>query len=201
MRSSVKYLLIVVVFMIGVQVQGQELEGKWIISGNSTFEGFPGIHLMEIDKDSLSHYNFDEYFTKTSLTVEGNKFKVDTLTFAIFHFKSPDRLTISSERLEQPVDYIRLKETKTGLTEEEIRQTKYYLVRGGENFEIDFKNHPESKIMHSYLEKIDDTYFLVIYRYGNKVTAVPIQKVTEDGLSLYGFPGVSEPIFAEAVKK
>ncbi|WP_189605771.1 hypothetical protein [Salinimicrobium marinum] len=201
MRNSVKYLIVIIILNISIQVQGQELEGKWIISGNSSFEGFPGIHLMEIDEDSLSHYNFNEYFSKTSLTVEGNKFKVDTLTFATFNFKSADRLTISSKRLEKPVDYIRLTPSSTSLTKEEIRKTEYNLNRGGETFVIDFKKHPESKIVHSYLEKIDDTYFLVIYRYGKKVTAVPIQEVTEDGLSLYGFPGVSEPIFAEAIRE
>ena len=201
MTNAIKYLLVVVVFITGNQLQGQELEGKWIISGNNGFEGFPGIHLMEIDEDSLTHYNFDEYFTKTSMTVEDAIFRIDTLAFATFNFKGPDRLTISSERLEEPVDYIRLRPTKTGLGEEEIRQTKYNLIRGGETFEIDFKNHPDSKIMHSYLEKIDDTYFLVIYRYGNKVTAVPIQEVTQDSLILYGFPGVSGPIVAEAAKE
>lgn len=180
-------------------ISAQELEGKWIISGNKSFGAFPGIHLMQVSEDSLSHYNFDQFVTKTSYSTEGNKLKIDTLAFADFSFKNSNRLSISSKRLEKPVDYIRLIPTETDLNTEEIKQIKYVMERGGKNFEVDFLNHPDNKIMHSYLKKIDDTYFLVIHRHGKPVVAVPIEKITEDNLYLYGFPGGPSKFVATAV--
>ncbi|WP_143533247.1 hypothetical protein [Salegentibacter salinarum] len=190
----------VFILLLGTSITAQELEGKWIVSGNKSFGGFPGIHLMEVSEDSLLHYNFDEFITKTSYTTEENKLKIDTLAFADFSFKNPNRLIISSERLERPIDYIRLVPTKTDLNVEEIKQKKYNLERGGKSFEIDFKNHPDSKIMHSYLKKIDQTYFLVIHRYGNAITAVPIEEITEDKLFLYGFSRGPNKLVATAIE-
>ena len=186
-----KYVLRSLVFialLANSAITSQELEGKWVISGNNSFGGFPGIHLMQVSEDSLSHYNFDQFVTKTSYETENSKLKIDTLAFADFSFKNPNRLSISSERLERPVDYIRLVPTETNLTTEEIKQIKYVLERGGESFEIDFLNHPDNKIMHSYLKRIDNTYFLTIYRYGNIVAAMPIEKITGNNLYLYGLP-------------
>ena len=80
---------------------------------------------MEVSEDSLSHYNFDQFVTKTAYQTEDNKLKIDTLAFADFSFKNPNRLSISSERLEQPIDYIRLVPTKTDLNAAKIKQKKY----------------------------------------------------------------------------
>jgi hypothetical protein len=188
------------VLLLSTSITAQELECKWIVSGNKSFGAFPGIHLMQVGVDSLLHYNFDQFITKTSYNTENNKLKIDTLAFADFSFKNPNRLSISSERLEQPIDYIRLVPTKTDLNVEEIKQIKYNLERGGKSFEIDFQNHPDSKIMHSYLKKIDQTYFLVIYRYGNAITAVPIEELTEDNLTLYGFSRGPNKLVATAIE-
>jgi hypothetical protein len=188
------------IFLLSTSITAQELEGKWIVSGNKSFGGFPGIHLMEVSEDSLSHYNIDQFVTKTAYQTEDNKLKIDTLAFADFSFKNPNRLSISSERLEQPIDYIRLVPTKTDLNAAKIKQKKYNLERGGKNFEIDFQNHPDSKIMHSYLKKIDETYFLIIHRYGNPITAVPIEKITADKLHLYGFMAGPEKLVAKAIE-
>ena len=147
-----KYIVrcfVLVALLLSTSITAQELEGKWIISGNKSFGAFPGIHLMQVSEDSLLHYNFDQFITKTSYKTENNKLKIDTLAFADFSFKNPNRLSISSERLENPIDYIRLIPTKTDLSAEAIKQIKYNLERGGKNFEIDFQNHPDNKIVHS----------------------------------------------------
>ncbi|PRX49590.1 hypothetical protein [Salegentibacter salegens] len=191
--------LVVFVLLLSISVTAQELEGKWIVSGNKSFGGFPGIYLMEVSEDSLSHYNFDQFVTKTAYQTEGNKLKIDTLAFADFSFKNPNRLSISSERLEQPIDYIRLIPTETNGRLEEIRKIKYDLVRGGKNFIIDFQDHTDGKIMESFLKKIDDTFFLVIHRHGNPITAVPIEKITEDKIHLYGFMAGPEKLVAKAI--
>ena len=192
--------LVFVAFFVSTTTAAQELQGKWIISGNENFGAFPGIHLMQVSQDSLLHYNFDQFITKTSYKTENNKLKIDTLAFADFSFKNPNRLSISSERLENPIDYIRLVPTKTTLSVEEIKQNKYNLERGGRNFKIDFQNHPDNKIVHSYLKKIDQTYFLVIYRHGKIITAVPLEEITEENLFLYGFPDGPNKLVAKAVK-
>ncbi|WP_157893342.1 hypothetical protein [Salegentibacter sediminis] len=186
MKFIVRCLVLVALFL-STSITAQELEGKWIVSGNKSFGAFPGIHLMQVSEDSLFHYNFDKFITKTSYKTENNKLKIDTLAFAEFRFKHPNRLSISSERIESPIDYIRLVPTKTELSSEEIKKIKYRLERGGKNFEIDFLNHPDNKIVHSYLKKIDQTYFLAIYRHGKIMTAVPLEKITRDNLFLYGF--------------
>ncbi len=191
--------LVVFVLLLSISVTAQELEGKWIVSGNKSFGGFPGIHLMEVSEDSLSHYNFDQFVTKTAYQTEGNKLKIDTLAFAEFNFKNPNRLTIASKRLENPIDYIRLIPTETNGRLEEIRKIKYDLVRGGKNFIIDFQDHADGKIMESFLKKIDDTFFLVIHRHGNPITAVPIEKITEDKIHLYGFMAGPEKLVAKAI--
>jgi len=188
------------IVLLSTSITAQELEGKWIVSGNKSFGGFPGIHLMEVGEDSLSHYNFDQFVTKTAYQTENNKLKVDTLDFAEFNFKNPNRLSIVSKRLKNAIDYIRLIPTKTNLSFEEIKQIRYNLVRGGRDFEIDFKNHPDNKIVHSYLKKIDETYFLVIYRHGNIMTAVPLEQITADNLFLYGFPNEPNKLVADAIE-
>lgn len=188
------------ILLLSTSITAQELEGKWIVSGNKSFGGFPGIHLMEVSEDSLAHYNFDQFVTKTAYQTEDNKLKIDTLAFAEFSFKNSNRLSIVSKRLENPIDYIRLIPTKTDLSTEEIKQIKYNLERGGRDFEIDFQNHPDNKIVHSYLKKIDETYFLVIYRYGNIVTAVPLEEITANNLFLYGFPSEPNKLVADAIK-
>ena len=190
--------IVFLILLISASVAAQELEGKWIISGNKSFGGFPGIHLMEISEDSLSHYNFDQFVTKTSYNTEDNKLKIDTLAFAEFSFKNYNRLRIASPRLDKPVDYIRLVPTETNLSPEEIKKIKYDLVRGRKNFIIDFQDHAEGKIMESYLKKVDDTFFLVIHRHGNPITAVPIEKVTEEKMHLYGFMAGPDKLVAEA---
>ncbi|OEY72347.1 hypothetical protein [Salegentibacter salarius] len=186
--------------LLSTSITAQELEGKWVISGNKSFGGFPGIHLMEVSEDSLSHYNFDQFVTKTSYETEDNKLKIDTLAFAEFSFKNPNRLSIASPRLEKPVDYIRLVPTETNLSTEEIRKIKYDLVRGGKNFIIDFQDHADGKIMESYLKKVDDTFFLVIHRHGNPITAVPIEKITQEKMHLYGFMAGPNKLVASAVE-
>lgn len=200
-----KFLVRSIVFIslfLSTSIIAQELEGKWVVSGNKSFGAFPGIHLMQISEDSLLHYNFDQFITKTSYTTEDNKLKIDTLAFADFHFKNFNRLSISSKRLDKPIDYIRLIPTKTSLSAEAIKQTIYVLEREGEskNFKVDFQDHSEGKITHSYLKKIDQTYFMVIYRHGKPVTAVPIEEVTKDHLTLYGFPRGPNKIVGKAVK-
>lgn len=192
--------LVFVALVLSTSITAQELEGKWIISGNKSFGAFPGIHLMQVSEDSLLHYNFDQFITKTSYKTKNKKLKIDTLAFADFSFKNSNRLSISSERLEKPIDYIRLVPTKTELSGEEIKQIKYNLERAGRNFEIDFQNHPDNKIVHSYLKKIDQTYFLVIYRHGNIVTAVPLEEITENKLFLYGFPTGPNKLVATAIE-
>ncbi|HEY9184658.1 MAG TPA: hypothetical protein VIM94_04980 [Salegentibacter sp.] len=192
--------IVLVSFLVSPSINAQELEGKWIISGNKSFGAFPGIHLMQVREDSLLHYNFDQFIAKTSYKTENKKLKIDTLAFADYSFKNPNRLSIYSERLENPIDYIRLVPTKTKLGVEEIKKNKYNLERGGRNFKIDFQNHPDNKIVHSYLKKIDKTYFLVIYRHGDIVTAVPLEEITEDNLFLYGFPDKPNKIVARAIK-
>ena len=192
--------LVFITLLISSSGISQELEGKWVISGNKSFGGFPGIHLMQVSEDSLSHYNFDQFVTKTSYKTENNKLRIDTLAFADFSFKNPNRLSISSKRLEKPVDYIRLVPTETNLSTNEIKQIKYVLERGGESFEVDFLNHPDSKIMHSYLKRIDNTYFLTVYRYGNIVAAMPIERITGDNLYLYGLPNGTSKLTARRKK-
>ncbi|MBZ9631347.1 hypothetical protein LB465_11205 [Salegentibacter sp. LM13S] len=193
--------LVFFVLLFGTSITAQELEGKWIVSGNKSFGAFPGIHLMEVSEDSLSHYNFDQFVTKTSYETEDNKLKIDTLAFAEFNFKNPNRLSITSPRLEKPVDYIRLVPTETNLSPEEIRKIKYDLVRGGKNFIIDFQDHADGKIMESYLKKVDDTFFLVIHRHGNPITAVPIEKITQEKMHLYGFMAGPNKLVATAIEK
>ncbi|TDN82804.1 hypothetical protein DET49_12371 [Salegentibacter sp. 24] len=175
--------LVFIALVISPSVNAQELQGKWIVSGNKSFGAFPGIHVMQVSDDSLSHYNFDQFLTKTSYNLEDDQLKIDSLAFAHYSFINPNRLSISSERLEKPIDYIRLVPTETDLNAEEIKQIRYQLKRGGETFAVDFQNRSQGKITHSYLKKIDQTYFLVIYRHGKPVTAVPIEKITKDSLT------------------
>ena len=189
-----------IALLTSTSIIAQELEGKWIVSGNKSFGAFPGIHLMQVSEDSLSHYNFDRFVTKTSYTTEGNKLKIDTLAFAEFNFKNLNRLSISSKRIEKPMDYVRLVPTETKLNSEEIKQIKFNLKRGEENFKVDFLNHPDNKIMHSYLKKIDETYFLTIYRHGKIGAAMPIEKITADNLYLYGMPDEPNKLVASAIE-
>ncbi|SHG30506.1 Lipocalin-like domain-containing protein [Salegentibacter echinorum] len=165
----------------------QSLEGKWNIAKMDTKRS----RMIEFTKDSLIFYEFDKRHSATSYEVSDNRITVSDASIPIngtYEFVNAQRLRLKPDRAKRPIDFVRLKPTKTSLTKAEIENL---------NFTISYKNHPltvnfdrveEGSGKTTKLEKIDATYFLSFYQNDQRLGAIPIEQVTTEEISVYGFP-------------
>ena len=143
---------------------------------------------MQFTKDSLIHYNFDQKFSATPYSVKQNRIDVDTATIGSFRFLNADRFRLKPDRLNDSIDFVRIKPTQTNLSLAEIKKQHYAINYKGRILVTDFDNSLDKRGPDTRLEKVDDTYFLSIYRNDRRLGAVPIKKATKKEIVVYGFP-------------
>ncbi|MUP44691.1 hypothetical protein E0K83_02900 [Gramella sp. BOM4] len=194
----------------------QKLDGKWLMTKEGDTYTIPENLIMEIDADSLKYYSFDELYTSFPVSIEKNKIIKAGKEAELVEFINEDRIRIKSQANGinrdslEVTEFVRLKETKTNLTPEEIQELEFKFNWNEENFRLIFnKELGNPRVMELMgnkeltkirLEKIDATYFVSIYRSGKRSTILPIEKVTQDEMILYGTPKKPYKIHGEKVE-
>jgi len=206
MRKATIFILLTTIFN---SVNGQDLNGKWILkeidSGNDK-KGYPGFQMLEI-KDSIV-----EFYTDFSLKKQVSSLKVlenEILTskngkFAKYQIVSDNHLKLFIDGKSNgkdavfECDFYRLEPTITTLKKEEIEKLTFVLTENGRESEFEFnkelwdketlelfkRKEGEKKI----IEKIDSTFFVSMYYDGKRNGSIPIKEVTSEFLKLYAIP-------------
>lgn len=217
MRAATLFIFLALIFN---SVNGQDLNGKWILkeldSGNDK-KGYPGFQLLEI-KDSIA-----EFYTDFSLKKQASNLRVlkdEILTskngkFAKYKVVNDNYLKLfidgkaNGKDAVFQCDFYRLEPTITSLTKEDIEKMIFVLTENGKESEFEFnkelrdkerlklfKKKEEEKKM---IEKIDSTFFVSMYFNGKRNSSIPIKEVTSEFLKLCLIP--SGPMEMVAYRK
>ena len=195
--------------MIFNSINGQDLNGKWILkeidSGNDK-KGYPGFQLLEING------SIAEFYTDFSLEKQAPNLKVledEILTskngkFAKYKVVNDNHLKLfidgkaNGKHAVFECDFYRLEPTITTLKKEDIEKLTFVLTENGRESEFEFnkelwdketlklfkRKEGEKKI----IEKIDSTFFVSMYFDGKRNVSIPIKEVSTELLKLYAIP-------------
>ena len=206
--------------MILNSVNGQDLNGKWLLkdidSGNG-HKGSPGFQMLVI-KESTA-----EFFTDFTLVKKGPvlKLKQDKIMtekngkFAGYKVVDINHLKLFMDGKANDkdavfeCDFFRLKPTITTLKKEEIEKLTFLMKENGRESELNFnKEMWDEEMLKMFkrkegdkriIEQIDSTYFVSWYHNGQRSVSIPIKEVTTEFLTLYAIP--SGPIELIARRK
>lgn len=184
LKTLMVVLLIGTFLLSSTPLFAQSLEGKWNIAKMNTRQS----RVIEFTKDSAVFYEFDQRQVAKPYQVEGNHLIIDTLSFGALEFVTPHRLRLKPEQAKSPIDFVRLKSTKTTLTRPEIEQLKFKVTYQNHPLTINFDGEEDDSGQIIQLEKIDSTYFLSFYRNDKRMGAMPIEQVSTKEIVVYGFP-------------
>ena len=191
--ASLKFKSRLVLLLIGTFVLStipsfaQSLEGKWNIAKINTRHST----LIQFTKDSLIFYEFDKRQSATSYHVKNNRLVVDNSSIPIggtFEFVNSQRLRLKPDRAKSPIDFVRLKPTKTTLTRSEIEQLSFKISYKNRTISINFDDEKDKLEETTQLESIDSTYFLSFYQNNKRRGAMPIEQISTKKIVVYGFP-------------
>lgn len=199
-----------------VSSSAQELDGKWLmIKGGDTYL-LPENLILEINSDSLTYYSFDKIQSSIPIKIQGKEIRINNRHNENFEFINDNRIAIKSSGKVNGKDslivteYVRLVETRTGLTQGEIENLSFELNYNNSRFKVVFNTELEDhqilsimekdEITRIQLEKIDATFFISIYEFGKRETVIPIKEVSRDQLVLYGMPEKPYEITGEKIK-
>jgi hypothetical protein len=206
MRAGTLFIFLTMIFN---SVNGQDLNGKWILkeidSGNEK-KGYPGFQLLEIN-DSIA-----EFYTEFSLEKQAPNLKVledKILTskngkFANYKVVSENHLKLfidgkaNGKDAVFECDFYRLEPTITTLKKADIEKMTFVLTENGRESEFEFnkelwdkerlerfkRKEGEKKM----IEQIDSTFFVTMYFNGKRNSSIPIREVTSEFLKLYLIP-------------
>jgi hypothetical protein len=206
MRTGTLFILLTMIFN---SVNGQNLNGKWILkdidSGNDK-KGYPGFQLLEI-KGSIA-----EFYTDFSLEKKASNLKVldskivtaENGKFAKYKVVNDNQLKLfidgkaNGKDAVFECDFYRLEPTITTLKKEDIEKLTFVLTENGRESEFEFnkelwdketlelfkRKEGEKKI----IEKIDSTFFVSMYYDGKRNGSIPIKEVTSEFLKLCLIP-------------
>jgi hypothetical protein len=201
--------LLILFAMILNSVNGQNLNGKWILkdidSGNDK-KGYPGFQLLEI-KDSIA-----EFYTDFSLEKQAPNLKVledEILTskngkFAKYKVVNDNHMKLFVDGKANgkdaifECDFYRLEPTITTLKKEDIEKLTFVLTENGRESDFVFnkelwdketlklfkRKEGEKKV----IEKIDSTFFVSMYYDGKRNVSIPIKEVSTELLKLHAIP-------------
>lgn len=195
--------------MIFNSVNGQDLNGKWILkqidSGNGK-KGYPGFQLLEINNDTVDMYT-DFSLKEIASTLKMNngdllnynnektsKYEIvnDNHLKWFIDGKANDKATVFE------CDFYRLEPTITTLKNEDIEKLTFVVVENEreslfnfnkelwdkETLELLKRKEGEKKI----IEKIDSTFFVSMFYDGKRIGSIPIKEVSTELLKLYIIP-------------
>ena len=206
MRAGILFIFLTIIFN---SVNGQNLNGKWLLkevdTGNNK-KGYPGFQLLEI-KDSIVKFYTDFSLEKTmmNLKVLDNQFvTTEKKKFAEYKVVNEKHLKLfidgksNDEDAVFECDFYRLEPTITTLKIEDIEELNFVIVENERETEFIFnkelwdketlelfkRKEGEKKI----IEKIDSTFFVSMYYDGKRNGSIPIKEVTTELLKLYAIP-------------
>ncbi|WP_034924952.1 hypothetical protein [Gillisia sp. CAL575] len=195
--------LILLVFSMNLTF-GQKLNGKWLMTKEGDTYSYPTNLIMEIKNDSIIYYDFDEFYTSTQIDIKNHKIIMDSDNFEKFEFINDDRLKLFLKVKTDEIysnlttEYVRLLPTKTTLTIEQIENLSFNFNWNGEKFKVIFNRelgNLETKeilkmdeLTKIRLEELDSTLFISIYNSGKREIIIPIKKVSNNEMILYGTP-------------
>jgi len=207
--------------MILNSVNGQDLNGKWLlkdIDSGDGHKGYPGFQMLKI-KDSTA-----EFFTDFSLEKIFLNLKVvndEILTekngkFARYKVVDGNHLKLFADGKSNgkdavfESDYYRLIPTVTNLKKEEIEKLTYSFIENERETELSFnkelwdketlKIFNEKEGQKNIIEQIDSTFFVSIYYNGKRSGSIAIKEVTTEFLKLYAIPSGPMEIIASRKK-
>jgi len=214
MRKSIFLILVTTILN---SVNGQDLNGKWLLkdidSGNG-HKGYPGFQLLEI-KDSIA-----EFFTDFSLEKKLADLKIEKdviLTakngkFTKYKIVNENHLKLFMDGKSNgkdavfESDFYRLVPTITKFKKEEIEKLTFLYIENERETELNFNKELfdketlkilDQKEGHkNIIEQIDSTFFVSMYSNGKRSGSIAIKEVTAEFLKLYAIPSGPMEIIA-----
>mgnify|MGYP001163416525 CR=1 FL=1 len=204
-----KTLIFILLTMILNSVNGQNLNGKWVLkdvdTGNDK-KGYPGFQLLEINNTNVDIYR------EFSLKEKAATLKMDNGYFLNFNNEKVSKYEIIDENHIKwfvdgksndkdavfECDFYKLEPTITTLKKEDIEKMIFVIKENGRESDFEFnkelwdketlelfkRKEGEKKI----IEKIDSTFFVSMYSNGKRDASIPIKEVTTEFLKLYAIP-------------
>lgn len=175
---------------------GQQLEGKWLLTNPGDTYFLPAVPILEFQKDSVKHYDFDTPLSSDKYRTEGNLLIIiPNGTVREFEFINENRLkTYNVVKLKEKdtvieLEYVRLLPTKTSLTKKEIAKLEFELDWNGKRPRIAFEDKKRQSGLQKYvLEKMDSTYLISLYSLESRIMIIPVKEVSQNLIVLYGTP-------------
>ncbi|TRO66800.1 hypothetical protein [Christiangramia sabulilitoris] len=195
-----KILTVITFCLIVVTSSAQDLKGKWFLTKEGDTYIVPENLIMEVKKDSIKYYSFDQFVFTQSAKIEEKKIKFENGDIRDFEFINQNSFKFISQKDKDSTnfEYVRLIPTKTNLQKEEIENLSFEFNWNGEKIKIKFKQ--EKGFEEISLEKIDSTYFASFYLLGKRAEVLPIKEITLDKMILYGTPGKPYEIVGEKIE-
>ncbi len=197
--------------MIFNSVNGQDLSGTWLMILDGASYG--KTIFVEFDNDQILHYEISgksENGTLEKKLVYSEKFSETKNKLVnenrIRFYRMGKTHTILSETesktedTEFAIDYERIEPTKTDLTEKEIEESEFNVEWNNQKIKFVFNKDLDSPTIQEInkrmkregrkliLENLSGTYFGAIYDNGIREKLIPIREISNEKLTLYGFP-------------
>ncbi|REE07670.1 hypothetical protein DFQ09_11217 [Winogradskyella pacifica] len=206
MRAGILFILLTMIFN---SVNGQDLNGKWILkqidSGNGK-KGYPGFQLLEINNDNVDIYtDFSLKEIVSTLTMDnGDLLNYNNEKTSKYEIVNENHLKwfIDGKANDKAAvfecDFYRLEPTITTLKKEDIEKLTFVVVENERESEFSFnkelwdketlelfkRKEGEKKI----IEKIESTFFVSMFYNGKRIGSIPIKEVSTELLKLYAIP-------------
>lgn len=212
-----KAILLILVTMILNSVNGQDLNGKWLLkqidSGDGK-KGYPGFQLLEINRDSINFYTNFSLKEKASTLIMNNGDLLNSNDEKTSKYKIVNenhlKLFINGKANDKDAifecDFYRLEPTITTLKKEDIEKLTFVLKENGRESEFAFnKEFWDKETLELFkrkegekkmIEQIDSTFFVSMYYNGERNVSIPIREVSTEFLKLYAIPTGSMEMIA-----
>ncbi len=208
----------------------EKLQGKWLNVSAIRFRFYPD--LIEFDNDKIKRSLLKDFSTDLVIPeIRDDKFDDKISSLIKIENVESDRVRIFKKGIKHKVivngetttsttnndavfeiDYVRLLETKSNISESRLQLLKYQLNWKNEKLIIEFNkildkpyiqemnekiNQEGHKIL---LEKLDQTLFVSIINNNIRGLILPIKDVNGTRMILYGFPEKPYEVTAERIK-
>ena len=189
---------------------GQNFDGKWILTKNSDTYLVSKINLFEFKDGKIISYDLEKALFTYNYSLTENEIFVEEKLFGSFKFLNENRFTIFNENEigKAEIDFVRLENTKTELTEKEIGKLTFenseseiniaFNVELQKTVLLEISNGKYSKKMQ--LNKIEETYVIFNYEDGELDSIIPIKEVNNEFMVIYGFSR-EEPYSLKLIRK
>ena len=188
----------------------QNFDGKWILTKNSDTYLVSKINLFEFKDGKIISYDLEKALFTHNYSLTENEIFVEEKSFGSFKFLNENRFTLFNENEigKAEIDFVRLENTKTELTEKEIGKLTFenseseiniaFNVELQKTVLLEISSGKYSKKMQ--LNKIEETYVIFNYEDGELDSIIPIKEVNNEFMVIYGFSR-EEPYSLKLIRK